>query len=63
MSIATASDFEITPAPARPLATPLILTVVCVALADWLFWRTWRLERYLANNPDTPLTPTDSGKG
>ncbi len=40
MSIATASVFEITPAPARPFATPLILTVVCVALADWLFWRT-----------------------
>jgi hypothetical protein len=23
----------------------------------------WRLERYFANNPDTPLTPSDSSKG
>ena len=25
--------------------------------------RTWRLERYLANNPRTPPTPDGSGKG
>ena len=36
MSIATMSDFET--APARPLATPLILAAGCVALADWLFY-------------------------
>ncbi|WP_298255664.1 DUF4173 domain-containing protein [Bradyrhizobium sp.] len=36
MSIATTSDFEA--APARPLATPLILATGCVALADWLFY-------------------------
>ncbi len=38
MSIATASDFEIAPAPARPLVTPLLLAAGCVALADWLFY-------------------------
>jgi len=38
MSIATASDFEIAPAPARPLLMPLASAVACVALADWLFW-------------------------
>ena len=36
MSIATASDFETTPA--NPLATPLILAAGCVVLADWLFY-------------------------
>lgn len=36
MSIATTSDFET--APARPLATPLILAAGCVVLADWLFY-------------------------
>src|SRR5450755_2689778 len=36
MSIATASDFEM--APARPLVTPLLLALACVALADWLFY-------------------------
>jgi hypothetical protein len=32
---------------------------------NWRAWgfRTWRLERYLANNPDTPATLPDSGKG
>jgi hypothetical protein len=32
---------------------------------NWRGWsfRTWRLERYLANNPDTPSNPSDSGKG
>jgi hypothetical protein len=31
----------------------------------WRAWsfRAWRLERYLANNPDTPMNPGDSGKG
>jgi hypothetical protein len=31
----------------------------------WRFWsfRAWRLERYLANNPDTPPNSSDSGKG
>ena len=38
MSIATASDFEIAPAPARPLVKPLVLAAGCVALADWLFY-------------------------
>jgi hypothetical protein len=37
MSIAAASDQEIAAAPARPLLTPLVLAVACVALADWLF--------------------------
>jgi hypothetical protein len=46
MSIVTATDFEV--APARPLVTPLVLTAVFVALADWLFiglpinvWDRW----------------------
>jgi hypothetical protein len=32
---------------------------------NWRAWsfRTWRLKRYLATNPDIPLTSTDSGKG
>jgi uncharacterized protein DUF4153 len=32
---------------------------------NWRGWsfRTWRLERYLANNPDTPPNPGNSGKG
>ena len=38
MSIATASDFELAPAPARPLLTPLLLAAAGVALADWLFY-------------------------
>lgn len=38
MSIATASDLEIAPAPARPLLLPLAAALACVALADWLFW-------------------------
>jgi hypothetical protein len=31
----------------------------------WRLWsfRAWRLQRYLANNPDTPPNPPDSGKG
>ena len=36
MSIATTSDFETMPA--SPLARPLILAAICVALADWLFY-------------------------
>ena len=36
MSIATASDFEMTPA--RPILTPLVAAALCVALADWLFY-------------------------
>ena len=36
MSIASASDFEM--APARPLVTPLLLALACVALADWLLY-------------------------
>jgi Domain of unknown function (DUF4173) len=36
MSIAVTSEFET--APARPLATPLILATGCVVLADWLFY-------------------------
>ena len=33
--------------------------------ANWRAWgfRTWRLQRYLANNPDTPPNPSDGGKG
>ena len=33
--------------------------------ANWRAWgfRTWRLQRYLANNPVTPPNPSDSGKG
>ena len=38
MSIATASDVEIAPAPVRPLAAPLVLAAGCVALGDWLFY-------------------------
>jgi hypothetical protein len=32
---------------------------------NWRAWgfRAWRLERYLANNPDTPPSPSESGKG
>jgi Domain of unknown function (DUF4173) len=32
---------------------------------NWRGWsfRTWRLERYLANNPDAPPNPGHSGKG
>jgi hypothetical protein len=94
MSIATASDFELAPAPARPSVTPFLLAAASVALADWLFYgrdpmvadlrsgrnvcqnakqrlenwrawgfRTWRLQRYLANNPSTSSTPVDGGKG
>ena len=38
MSIATASDLEIAPAPVRPLAAPLVLAAGCAALGDWLFY-------------------------
>jgi hypothetical protein len=33
--------------------------------ANWRAWgfRTWRLERYLANNPLTPPSPSESSKG
>jgi Domain of unknown function (DUF4173) len=33
--------------------------------ANWREWsfRAWRLQRYLANNPDTPPNPPGSGKG
>jgi hypothetical protein len=37
MSIATATDGEMAPAPARPLLMPLT-AALCVALADWLFY-------------------------
>jgi hypothetical protein len=47
MSIATASDFEIAPAPARPLVKPLVLAAGCVALADWLFYG-WQIGISLA---------------
>jgi hypothetical protein len=47
MSIATASDVEIAPAPARPLVTPLVLAAGCVALADWLFYG-WQIGISLA---------------
>jgi Domain of unknown function (DUF4173) len=47
MSIATASDFEIAPAPARPLVKPLVLAASCVALADWLFYG-WQIGISLA---------------
>ncbi len=32
---------------------------------NWRAWgfRTWRLKRYLANNPSTPPAHVDSGKG
>jgi hypothetical protein len=56
MSIAAASDFELAPAPARPIVKPLLLAAACVALA-------WRLKRYLANNPTTPLNSPDSDRG
>ena len=34
-------------------------------LENWRAWgfRTWRLQRYLANNPSSPPVPVDSGKG
>jgi len=48
MSIATAPDLEIAPAPAHLLLMPL---------------RAWRLQRYLANNPDVATKSLDSGKG
>ena len=47
MSIATASDVEIAPAPARPLAKPLLLAAGCAALADWLFYG-WQIGISLA---------------
>jgi hypothetical protein len=47
MSIAAASDFEIAPAAARPLLTPLMLAITCVALADWLFYG-WEIGISLA---------------
>ena len=47
MSIATASDVEIAPAPARPLVKPLLLAAGCVALADWLFYG-WQVGISLA---------------
>jgi Domain of unknown function (DUF4173) len=47
MSIAAASDFEIAPAPARPLLTPLMLAIACVALADRLFYG-WEIGISLA---------------
>jgi hypothetical protein len=45
MSIATASHLEI--APGRPLMLPLVAAVVCVALADWLFYG-WQIGISLA---------------
>jgi Domain of unknown function (DUF4173) len=45
MSIATASDLAITPA--RPLLVPLLSAMVCVALADWLFYG-WQVGISLA---------------
>ena len=32
---------------------------------NWRGWsfRTWRLDRYLANNPDTPLTLSNGDGG
>jgi hypothetical protein len=47
MSIAAASDLEIAPAPTRPLLTPLMLAIACVALADWLFYG-WEIGISLA---------------
>jgi hypothetical protein len=34
-------------------------------LENWRAWgfRTWRLQQYLANNPDTPSNFSDSGRG
>jgi hypothetical protein len=63
MSIAIASDLEI--APARPLLMPLVSAVACVALAGAPpgALRTWRMERYLANNPDPRPNLSDSSKG
>jgi hypothetical protein len=37
MSMAAASDCEVSAAPARPIARPLMTAAACVALADWLF--------------------------
>jgi hypothetical protein len=45
MSIATASDLEITRL--RPLTVPFAAAAVCVALADWLFYR-WQVGISLA---------------
>jgi hypothetical protein len=36
MSIATASELDVTPM--RPLLMPLVSAAVCIALADWLFY-------------------------
>jgi hypothetical protein len=38
MLIAAASDLEMAPASARPIARPLLSAATCVALADWLFY-------------------------
>lgn len=38
MSMATASDLEIAPAPPPPLLMPLAAAAGCIALADWLFY-------------------------
>jgi hypothetical protein len=34
-------------------------------LENWRAWsfRAWRLQRYLANNPDMTRNPAGSGKG
>jgi hypothetical protein len=45
MSIAAASNFEISPA--RPLLKPLASAAICVALADWLFYG-WEIGISLA---------------
>ena len=47
MSIAIASDFELAPAPTRPLLAPLAVAAASVALADWLFY-DWNVGISLA---------------
>jgi len=86
MSIATASDFEVVPAPARPRVTPppveahvnkipVLWSIarhyrrnyqIRLRPVNWRGWgfRTWRLDRYLANNPTiSPNFSDDSGRG
>jgi hypothetical protein len=38
------------------------MSIATTAQRAWSF-RTWRLQRYLANNPVIPLDPADGGQG
>ncbi|MGA2287697.1 MAG: hypothetical protein ABSG20_04490, partial [Bradyrhizobium sp.] len=44
---------------------PAWLRIDSIRLQNWRAWefRAWRLQRYLANNPQTPPIPSDADKG